>query len=131
MKKIATLLIALIATASVSFAATGTNYQVTPSAKSMQLEEFLDNYGTTYQIQADQERTVGAVDFKAISLNDALQTEGLFSVYSVDNILIDTADFDRSTNLEGLLAQVEQAQHAAMNTNIAVDADVKANASHI
>jgi hypothetical protein len=121
MKKTLIILIALIATASLSFGATGNDYQITPSAESMQLEEYLDNYATTYHIQADQERTAGAIDFKAINFNDAAQTEGLFAVYSVDNLLIDTTDFDRSTSLEGYLAQVEQAQKLAMDEHIVME----------
>jgi hypothetical protein len=130
MKKIATLLIALIATASMSFAASGNDFEIIPAAQSMQLEEFLDNYGTTYQIQAAQDATQGVVDFKAISLEDAVKTKGLMAVYSVDNTLIDTTALDRSTNLEGLLAQVEQAEQIATNSNIA-DAGTSTNASHI
>jgi hypothetical protein len=119
MKKIAMLLIALIATASVSFAASDNNFEVVPSFKSMQVEEFLDNYGTTYQIHADREATAGAVDFKAISLEDAVETEGLMAVYSIDNTLIDTTALDYSTSLEGLLAQVQQAEQTAIDMNVA------------
>jgi hypothetical protein len=121
MKKIATILIALIATASVSFAAGGNDYQVTPSPQSMQLEEFLDNYATTYQIQAVSQEVVAPanVDF---------QVPGLYSTYSIDNTLIDTTAFNRSTNLEGFLAQVDQARHIEATT---ASAKVAVAAPHI
>jgi hypothetical protein len=82
MKKIAILLFALIATASVSFA------------------HNIDNW-STYNIQAVQEKVV---------TSDANgEVPGLYSTYSIDNKLIDYSSFDSNTHLEGLLAQLDQA----------------------
>jgi hypothetical protein len=87
MKKITILLVALIATASISFAGT-----TGPSG------DFSRGNWSTHSIQAVQQKLV---------VNDANgKIPGLWSTYSVDNKLIDTSSLDRNTNLEGLLSQV-------------------------
>jgi hypothetical protein len=113
MKKIATILIALIATVSVSFAATSG-----PST------DYSRGNWSTQEIQAVSQEVVAPANADA-------QVPGLYSTYSIDNTLIDTTAFNRSTNLEGFLAQVDQAQYAAMDTNIAASADANVNASQI
>jgi hypothetical protein len=120
MKTTLIILITFIASVSVSFGA-GNGFQFTPTAESMPLEEYLDNYATTYEIQADQELIAGAGDVRALSFNEAIETEGLFAVYSIDNVLINTAEIDHSTNLESYLAQVKQAQKVAMSDYVAME----------
>jgi hypothetical protein len=87
MKKIAILLIALIATATVSFAAPYYTHDI-------------DSW-PTYGTQAVQEQVV-------TSNNDGV-VPGLYSTYSIDNTLVDYNSFDSNTNLEGFLAQLDQA----------------------
>jgi hypothetical protein len=94
MKKIATLLIALIAIASVSFAGT-----TGPST------DFSKGNWSTYGTQAIQQEVV---------VSDAGGgVPGLWSTYSVANELIDYSSFDKNTNLEGFLAQLDQATYSA------------------